>query len=101
MFDQLDEDTGGLQPYQSDDPQVIPVEVRLSMLNQAHSQSGRPTILAVDDDRSVLGLLHIVLEGAGYNVLLAENGGIRPANPSPVAHRWLPAGEWHRHGGMT
>ena len=32
------------------------------------------TILAVDDDRSVLGLLNQALGGAGYRVLLADGG---------------------------
>lgn len=32
------------------------------------------TILAVDDDRSVLGLLDTALTGAGYHVLLADGG---------------------------
>lgn len=32
------------------------------------------TILAVDDDRAVLGLMETVLRGAGYNVLLADGG---------------------------
>jgi DNA-binding NtrC family response regulator len=32
------------------------------------------TILAVDDDRAVLNLLHEVLEDAGYRVLLADGG---------------------------
>jgi DNA-binding NtrC family response regulator len=32
------------------------------------------TILAVDDDHAVLGLLETVLRGAGYNVLLADGG---------------------------
>src|ERR1051326_8386825 len=32
------------------------------------------TILAVDDDRSVLGLLDQALGSAGYRVLLAEGG---------------------------
>jgi DNA-binding NtrC family response regulator len=32
------------------------------------------TILAVDDDRSVLTLLDSVLQGAGYRVLLADGG---------------------------
>lgn len=33
-----------------------------------------PTILAVDDDRSVLGLLDQALGAAGYRVLLANSG---------------------------
>ncbi len=33
-----------------------------------------PTILAVDDDRSVLGLLDQTLRSAGYRVLLADSG---------------------------
>ena len=33
-----------------------------------------PTILAVDDDRSVLRLLDSALRAAGYNVLLADSG---------------------------
>lgn len=33
-----------------------------------------PTILAVDDDRGVLGLLDNALRSAGYNVLLADSG---------------------------
>lgn len=33
-----------------------------------------PTILAVDDDRGVLGLLDHALREAGYNVLLADSG---------------------------
>jgi two-component system, cell cycle sensor histidine kinase and response regulator CckA len=32
------------------------------------------TILAVDDDRAVLGLLEQALRGAGYRVLAAESG---------------------------
>ncbi|MGO9261618.1 MAG: response regulator [Bryobacteraceae bacterium] len=32
------------------------------------------TILAVDDDRAVLGLLEHALRGAGYRVLAAESG---------------------------
>jgi two-component system cell cycle sensor histidine kinase/response regulator CckA len=32
------------------------------------------TILAVDDDRSVLGLLENALRSAGYNVLVADSG---------------------------
>jgi two-component system, cell cycle sensor histidine kinase and response regulator CckA len=32
------------------------------------------TILAVDDDRAILGLLEHALRGAGYRVLAAENG---------------------------
>jgi two-component system cell cycle sensor histidine kinase/response regulator CckA len=38
--------------------------------------SGSPhtTILAVDDDASVLGLVEAVLQGAGYSVLLADGG---------------------------
>ena len=34
----------------------------------------RATILAVDDDRSVLGLLNQSLSDAGYEVLLADGG---------------------------
>lgn len=37
------------------------------------SQKGA-TILAVDDDRVVLGLLETVLTGAGYRVLTADGG---------------------------
>jgi two-component system cell cycle sensor histidine kinase/response regulator CckA len=33
-----------------------------------------PTILAVDDDRSVLGLLDQILRDAGYRVVLADGG---------------------------
>jgi two-component system cell cycle sensor histidine kinase/response regulator CckA len=33
-----------------------------------------PTILAVDDDRSILGLIDTVLTSAGYRVLLADGG---------------------------
>jgi two-component system, cell cycle sensor histidine kinase and response regulator CckA len=33
-----------------------------------------PTILAVDDDRAVLNLLHQVLSEAGYRVLVASGG---------------------------
>jgi len=33
-----------------------------------------PTILAVDDDRSILVLLNQVLTDAGYHVLIAEGG---------------------------
>ena len=33
-----------------------------------------PTILAVDDDRKVLGLLESVLAAAGYQVLTADGG---------------------------
>jgi two-component system, cell cycle sensor histidine kinase and response regulator CckA len=33
-----------------------------------------PTILAVDDDRNVLGLLDTALSTAGYRVLLADGG---------------------------
>ena len=33
-----------------------------------------PTILAVDDDRSILGLIDTVLSSAGYRVLLADGG---------------------------
>ena len=33
-----------------------------------------PTILVVDDDSKVLGLLDTILRGAGYQVLLAEGG---------------------------
>jgi two-component system, cell cycle sensor histidine kinase and response regulator CckA len=33
-----------------------------------------PTILAVDDDRSILGLLDSALTAAGYRVLLANGG---------------------------
>jgi two-component system, cell cycle sensor histidine kinase and response regulator CckA len=33
-----------------------------------------PTILAVDDDRSILGLIDATLSGAGYRVLLADCG---------------------------
>jgi DNA-binding NtrC family response regulator len=33
-----------------------------------------PTILAVDDDRKVLGLLESVLTSAGYRVLTADGG---------------------------
>lgn len=33
-----------------------------------------PTILAVDDDRSILGLIDTVLSAAGYRVLLADGG---------------------------
>ena len=33
-----------------------------------------PTILAVDDDRSILGLLDTTLSAAGYRVLLADGG---------------------------
>lgn len=33
-----------------------------------------PTILAVDDDRSILGLIDSVLTAAGYRVLLADGG---------------------------
>jgi DNA-binding NtrC family response regulator len=40
-------------------------------------ETGRPTILAVDDDASVLQLLGTVLDSAGYRVLLASGG--RPA----------------------
>lgn len=32
------------------------------------------TILVVDDDRRILGLLESALRGAGYNVLLADGG---------------------------
>jgi DNA-binding NtrC family response regulator len=32
------------------------------------------TILVVDDDRRILGLLDSALRGAGYNVLLADGG---------------------------
>jgi two-component system, cell cycle sensor histidine kinase and response regulator CckA len=32
------------------------------------------TILAVDDDRAVLGLVQAVLQSAGYSVLLADGG---------------------------
>jgi CheY-like chemotaxis protein len=32
------------------------------------------TILAVDDDRAVLGMLDVVLRGAGYRVLTADGG---------------------------
>jgi DNA-binding NtrC family response regulator len=41
----------------------------LSDINQ-----DRITILAVDDDPSVLSLLDLSLRGAGYDVLLAEGG---------------------------
>ncbi len=43
----------------------------------APSQSesnGRATILAVDDDRRILGLLDQTLRTAGYQVLLADGG---------------------------
>jgi len=36
--------------------------------------NGNKTILAVDDDPGVLGLIGATLRGAGYDVLLAENG---------------------------
>src|SRR5215217_6934378 len=35
---------------------------------------GTATILAVDDDRSVLGLLEKTLTGAGYRVITADGG---------------------------
>jgi len=38
------------------------------------SMESGATILAVDDDRSVLGLLESALGGAGYRVLLADGG---------------------------
>ena len=36
--------------------------------------NGRATILAVDDDRRILGLLEQTLSAAGYHVLLADGG---------------------------
>jgi two-component system cell cycle sensor histidine kinase/response regulator CckA len=46
------------------------------------------TILAVDDDRAVLGLVKAVLQGAGYSVLLADGGRnavqVFENSPSPV-----------------
>jgi DNA-binding NtrC family response regulator len=45
------------------------------MSTPAPLPAGPPaTILAVDDDREILGLLDTVLQGAGYRVLLAEGG---------------------------
>ncbi len=38
------------------------------------SNGSHATILAVDDDRSVLGLLGATLRGAGYRVVLADGG---------------------------
>jgi two-component system, cell cycle sensor histidine kinase and response regulator CckA len=44
-------------------------------MSRALSQSAdATTILAVDDDRAVLGLVQAVLQSAGYSVLLADGG---------------------------
>jgi two-component system cell cycle sensor histidine kinase/response regulator CckA len=44
-------------------------------MSRAFSQTtDATTILAVDDDRAVLGLVQAVLQGAGYSVLLADGG---------------------------
>jgi two-component system, cell cycle sensor histidine kinase and response regulator CckA len=44
------------------------------MASHSPSNGSPATILAVDDDRSVLGLLEQTLSGAGYRVLLADGG---------------------------
>jgi two-component system, cell cycle sensor histidine kinase and response regulator CckA len=41
---------------------------------QNDSEKFRSTILAVDDDRAVLGLMDQFLQAAGYRVLLADSG---------------------------
>jgi DNA-binding NtrC family response regulator len=44
-------------------------------MSRALSQSAdAATILAVDDDRAVLGVVQAVLQSAGYSVLLADGG---------------------------
>ncbi len=55
------------------------------------SEASRPTILAVDDDLSVLGLLNKTLSGAGYRVLVADGGwsAIREFDQSPEPVRLL------------
>ncbi|MBZ5586296.1 MAG: response regulator, partial [Acidobacteriia bacterium] len=49
------------------------------------SNGSSPTILAVDDDRSVLGFLDTTLRNAGYRVLVADGGwnAIREFEKSP------------------
>ena len=44
------------------------------MSSLANTNTSPPIILAVDDDRSVLGLLDGALQTAGYRVLLADGG---------------------------
>jgi DNA-binding NtrC family response regulator len=44
------------------------------MASQPPSSGSTATILAVDDDRSILGLLEQTLSRAGYRVLLADGG---------------------------
>jgi len=44
-------------------------------MSRPQTQSaGATTILAVDDDRTVLGLVQAILQSAGYSVLLADGG---------------------------
>lgn len=47
---------------------------QLSHSHQASSSGPRPTLLVVEDDPQLMGMLQIVLEGAGFDVVLAGDG---------------------------
>jgi DNA-binding NtrC family response regulator len=57
-------------------PETIPSrqEPGLSIVSSPSTGASPITILAVDDDAAVLGLVQAVLQTAGYGVLLADGG---------------------------
>ncbi|PSB02198.1 response regulator [Merismopedia glauca] len=61
-----------------EEDRLFPVVDVVKLLNQQMQQSAAvassPTILIVDDSKTVREILRMTLQGAGYRVLIAENG---------------------------